>query len=196
MLNSPVRNLIGGVLFVLTVGGLAVVGYMSQGWNFGDALYMVVLTVFTVGYDELEPVATVPLRAITMGLIVTGCTGMIFLTGALVQCITLSGIQQLLGHKHMNHQIEQMRNHVIVCGFGRIGNMLTRELKAGGALFVILERSPNGSRMRAHSAICACTRTPRTRRLCGRPASSTHAPWPPCCPMTRSTCSSPSARAT
>ncbi|HET6239304.1 MAG TPA: potassium channel family protein [Acetobacteraceae bacterium] len=113
MLNSPVRNLIGGVLFVLTVGGLAVVGYMSQGWNFGDALYMVVLTVFTVGYDEVEPVATVPLRAITMGLIVTGCTGMIFLTGALVQCITLSGIQQLLGHKHMNHQIEQLRNHVI-----------------------------------------------------------------------------------
>jgi voltage-gated potassium channel len=141
MLNSPVRNLLGGVLFVLTVGGLAIVAYMSQGWNFGDALYMVVLTVFTVGFDEVQPVATVPLRAITMGLIVTGCTGMIFLTGALVQAITLSGIQQLLGHKHMNHQIERLRNHVIVCGFGRIGNMLARELKAGGAPFVILERS-------------------------------------------------------
>jgi voltage-gated potassium channel len=142
MLNSPVRNLLGGVLFVLTVVGLAVVGYMSQGGNFGDALYMVVPTVFTVGYDEAEPVATIQLRAITMGLIVTGCTGMISLTGALVQFITLSGIQQLLGHKHMNHQIEQLRNHVIVCGFGRIGNMLARELKAGGAPFVILERSP------------------------------------------------------
>jgi voltage-gated potassium channel len=66
------------------------------------------------------------------GLIVTGCTGMIFLTGALVQFITLSGVQQLLGHKHMNHQIEQLRNHVIVSGFGRIGNLLARELKAGG----------------------------------------------------------------
>ena len=141
LLDSPTRNLLGGVIFVMTVSSLAVVGYVSQGWSIGDALYMVVLTVFTVGYDEVQPIATGPLRAITMGLIVTGCTGMIFLTGALVQFITISGIQQILGRKHMSHQIEQLRNHVIVCGFGRIGNMLARELKAGGAQFVLIERS-------------------------------------------------------
>jgi len=126
---------------VLTVGGLAIVGYVSQGWSFGDALYMVVLTVFTVGYDEVQPITTVPLRAITIGLIATGCTGMIFLTGALVQFITISGIQQILGRRHMGHQIEQLRNHVIVCGYGRIGNMLARELKAGGEQFVLIEHS-------------------------------------------------------
>jgi Trk K+ transport system NAD-binding subunit len=76
-----------------------------------------------------------------MALIITGCTGMIFLTGAVVQFITLSGLQRILGYKHMSHQIEQLRDHVIVCGFGRIGNMLARELKAGGARFVIVERS-------------------------------------------------------
>ena len=141
LLNSPIRNLVGGVGFVATVGGLAIIAYMSQGWDAADALYMVVLTVFTVGYQEVHPIATMPLRAITMGLIVTGCTGMIFLTGALVQFITITGIQQVLGHKHMNNQIERLRNHVIVCGFGRIGNMLSRELKAGGVQFVVLERS-------------------------------------------------------
>jgi len=139
-LTSPTRNLIGGVLFVLTVGALAVAAYMSQGWSSGDALYMVVLTVFTVGYDEVRPIATLPLRAITMALIITGCTGMIFLTGALVQFITLSGIQQVLGHKYMSRQIGQLRDHVIVCGFGRTGTMLARELKAGGAAFVVVER--------------------------------------------------------
>jgi len=141
MLNSPIRNLLGGITFVLTVGGLAVVAYMSQGWSFGDALYMVVLTVFTVGYAEVQPISTVALRAITMGLIVTGCTGMLFVTGALVQFITFSSIRQLLGYKQMTHQIERLRDHVIVCGFGRIGSMLARELKAGGVQFVILERS-------------------------------------------------------
>ena len=141
LLDSPARNLLGGVIFVLTVGSLAVVGYVSQGWSFGDALYMVVLTVFTVGYDEVQPVTAGPLRAITIGLIVTGCTGMIFLTGALVQFITITGIQQVLGIKHMSHQIEHLRDHVIVCGFGRIGNMLARELKAGEARFVVVERS-------------------------------------------------------
>ncbi len=141
MLNSPIRNLLGGVTFVLVVSGLAIVAYMSQGWSLGDALYMVVLTVFTVGFEEVRPVSTVALRAITMGLIVTGCTGMIFLTGVLVQLITLSSIRQLLGHRQMSHQIEQLRDHVIVCGFGRIGSMLARELKAGGVRFVIIERS-------------------------------------------------------
>lgn len=141
-LTSPARNIIAGVLFVLVVGALAVAAYVSQGWSAGDALYMVVLTVFTVGYEEVHPIATPALRAITMGLIVSGCTGMIFLTGALVQFITLSGLQQILGHKHMSRQIDQLRNHVIVCGFGRTGNMLARELKAGGAAFVIVERSP------------------------------------------------------
>jgi voltage-gated potassium channel len=141
LLDSPARNLLGGVIFVLTVSSLAIVGYISQGWSFGDALYMVVLTVFTVGYDEVQPVTAGPLRAITIGLIVTGCTGMIFLTGALVQFITITGIQQVLGIKHMSHQIEHLRDHVIVCGFGRIGNMLARELKAGGARFVVVERS-------------------------------------------------------
>ena len=126
---------------MLLVATLAILGYMSQGWSAGDALYMVVLTVFTVGFDEVQPISTATLRAITMGLIVTGCTGMIFVTGALVQFITLSGIQQLLGHKHMNKQIEKLHHHVIVCGFGRIGNKLARELKAGGAEFVVLERS-------------------------------------------------------
>jgi voltage-gated potassium channel Kch len=141
LLNSPARNLLGGVIFVLTVGSIAIIAYVSNGWSFGDALYMVVLTVFTVGYDEVQPITTGPLRAITIGLIVTGCTGMIFLTGALVQFITISGIQEILGHKHMSHQIEALRDHVIVCGFGRIGHMLARELKAGGAQFVVLERS-------------------------------------------------------
>ncbi len=195
LLNSPTRNLIGGILFVLTVGGLAIIGYVSQGWSFGDALYMVVLTVFTVGYDEVRPIATGPLRAITIALIVTGCTGMIFLTGALVQFITLSGIQQILGHKHMSHQIERLRDHVIVCGFGRIGNVLARELKAAGAKLSSSSAAWNGSRRLERSAICACTRTPAMKRRYSTSASNTRARSPPCCRTMRSTCSLLSVRA-
>jgi voltage-gated potassium channel len=141
LLTSPSRNLLGGVVFVFTVGSLAIAGYMSQGWSAGDSLYMVMLTIFTVGFDEVRPISTVPLRAITMALMATGCTGMIFLTGALVQFITLSSIQQILGHRHMNHQIDRLCDHIIVCGFGRIGNMLAHELKAGGVPFVVLDRN-------------------------------------------------------
>jgi Trk K+ transport system NAD-binding subunit len=137
-----IRNLVGGVLFVLAVGIAAVIGYVSQGWSLGDAVYMTVLTVFTVGYDEVEPISSPALRAITIGLIFFGCTGMIFLTGALVQFITFRGLQEVLGTRRMRGQIEKLQDHTIICGFGRIGRMLARDLEAASTPFVVIEADP------------------------------------------------------
>jgi trk system potassium uptake protein TrkA/voltage-gated potassium channel len=141
LLASPLRNLVGGLLYMAVVMVAATLAYLAIGWNFGDAVYMVVLTVYTVGYDEVRPINTPELRAITIGLIVLGCTGMIFLTGALVQLITASQFHQILGLKRMQSQIDQLKDHVIVCGFGRIGQMLSRQLQAGQAKFLVIERS-------------------------------------------------------
>jgi voltage-gated potassium channel Kch len=139
--NSPARNLLAGIAFVLAVTASAVAGYVHLGWPLGDAIYMVVLTIFTVGYGEVHPVETPALRAVTISLIVLGCTGMIFVTGALVQLITASSISQALGLRKMDNQIGRLENHVIICGFGRTGQMLARELQAGQARFLIIERS-------------------------------------------------------
>ena len=130
--GSPLRNLIVGVFYMLVVMAGAVIAYVLAGWSVGDALYMVIVTVYTVGYGEVQPVVSPVLRGITIGTIVLGCTGMIYLTGALVQFITLNQINQVFGIKRMSHQIERLRGHVIVCGFGRIGMMLAQGLQAGG----------------------------------------------------------------
>ncbi len=140
--QSPARFLWAGVAFVLIVSACAVLGYMWHGWSLGDAVYMVIITVFTVGFSEVHAVDTPGLRALTETLIVTGCTGMIFLTGALVQAITLSQVQLVFGMKRMTRQIDELRGHIIVCGFGRTGSMLARELHAAKADLVILETSP------------------------------------------------------
>jgi Trk K+ transport system NAD-binding subunit len=137
--NTLARNLILGVVFVLIVAAMAVIGYVHNGWSFDDALYMVVLTVFTVGYGEVHPIDTPELRAITIVLMLTGCTGMIYLTGALVQFLTLTQIKEFLGSTRMNRQIEDLRNHVVICGFGRTGKMLAKELAAAKAAFVVIE---------------------------------------------------------
>ena len=113
--------------------------YKLAGWSLSDAIYMVVVTVYTVGYGEVHPVETPLLRGITIGTIVLGCTGMIFVTGALVQFITLSQLNQMFGLKRMLSQIDKLNGHIIVCGFGRIGMALAKGLRAGGAEFVILE---------------------------------------------------------
>jgi trk system potassium uptake protein TrkA/voltage-gated potassium channel len=141
LFGSPLRNMLGGLIYMLVVMAAATLAYVSVGWNIGDAVYMVVLTVYTVGYDEVHPIDTAELRGITIALIVLGCTGMIFLTGALVQLITASQFQQILGLKRMQSQIDHLKDHVIVCGFGRIGQMLARQLHAGQAKFVLIERS-------------------------------------------------------
>jgi voltage-gated potassium channel len=141
LLGSPFRNLVLGVIYMLVVMAGAVGAYVRAGWPFADAVYMVIVTVYTVGYGEVRPVDTPMLHGITISTITLGCTGMIYLTGALVQFITLNQINQVLGIKRMSHQIDRLRNHVIVCGFGRIGMMLAQGLHAGGAEFLILEQS-------------------------------------------------------
>jgi voltage-gated potassium channel len=139
LLDSPVRNLTAGVIYTVTVMIIATIAYMAAGWSFRDALYMVIVTVYTVGYNEVRPINTAALNVITIGLIVLGCTGIIFLTGALVQFFTLNQINKTLGLKRMNTQIDELQEHVIVCGFGRLGTVLARSLRASSAGFVILE---------------------------------------------------------
>jgi voltage-gated potassium channel len=138
--RSPLRNLVIAVAFVATVVGVATLAYMGAGWSFDDAVYMVLLTVYTVGYGEVRPIATPYLHAVTIATMVFGCTGMILVTSVLVQALTASQIQQLLGSNRVKSDIDKLKGHVIVCGFGRIGVMLTKDLAAGGVAFVILER--------------------------------------------------------
>ncbi len=142
--DSPHRNLIIGVIYTLTVMMLGVTAYMTAGWSLREAFYMVVTTVYTVGYEEVRPINTPTLYAITVSLILFGCTGVIFLTGALVQFFTLSQINKLIGIKRMNTQIDQLSGHVVVCGYGRLGSVLARSLSASSAGFVIIE--PNEAR--------------------------------------------------
>jgi voltage-gated potassium channel len=141
LFRPPLRNLTFAVIYMMLVFVASTVAYMAIGWSFSDALYMVVLTIYTVGYEEVHPIISLQQREITITTIVLGCTGMIFLTSSLVQFITINQLQLVFGTKRMQSQIDRLKNHIVVCGFGRIGQTLAQELKAGGAQFVILERS-------------------------------------------------------
>ena len=105
LLDSPVRNLTVGIAYMIVVMVLATAAYMAVGWSFRDALYMVIITVYTVGYGEIRPINTPALNVITIALIVLGCTGIIFLTGALVQFITAQPAQQ--GHGSKAHDMHK-----------------------------------------------------------------------------------------
>ena len=125
---SPGRNVLGALVFVALVFLFSTIGYVWAGWSFSDAIFMVTITVFSVGYGEVQPIDTHFLHVLTILTIVLGCTGMIFLTGALVQLFAATQLRRLMGFDRMEAQIEKLRNHVIICGFGRIGVQLAKEI--------------------------------------------------------------------
>lgn len=139
LVSRPFRNLAISVAFVMLVGACAIVAYMAAGWSFDDALYMVTLTIFTVGYGEVRPIDTDYLHLVTMATMVFGCTGVIVVTGSLVQALTQSQLEQFFG-KRVERDIDRLDGHIIICGFGRIGLMLAGELASAGEVFVVVER--------------------------------------------------------
>ena len=140
-LSQPKANLAYATAYIALVLAVFALGYRLAGWSWGDAIYMVVITAFSVGFGEVHPVAEPWLRLWTMALIVLGCTGIIFITGTLVQFLTESQIQRALGGKRMETEIEKLHDHTIICGFGRIGRTLAMQLAEAGAPFLVLDQS-------------------------------------------------------
>lgn len=136
------KILIGAVFFGLTCVG-AVAGYMVAGWTFLDAVYMVVITVFGVGYGEAKPLESPALKVFTMGVIVAGCSSGIYTVGGFVQMLAEGEINRVLGTRRMSKGIEKLSGHALICGYGRVGQMLARDLVAANHAFVVIDNSPS-----------------------------------------------------
>jgi voltage-gated potassium channel len=144
LLKDPLTgHLVYALLYIFIIVSIATCGYTLNGWSISDSFYMTILTIFSVGYEEVRPIDTDVLRSLTSLLIIFGCTGMIYLTGALVQFITFGQLQTFLGTKRMNKQIHDMEGHTIICGYGRLGSMLARLLGERKSDVVIIEPDHN-----------------------------------------------------
>lgn len=136
--------MIAGVTVLVSVCLAATFGYMIAGWNFGDSVYMVVITVFAVGYGEVEEVTTWPLRGLTMALIVSGYGAVIYTVGGFIQLVVDGELNRALGVRRMNKDIDQLDGHAIICGYGRMGSTLAQELLAAGQPFVAIDTLGGG----------------------------------------------------
>lgn len=136
------RNLVSGLCFIAVILVVGVIGYVMAGWSVSDALYMVFITIFSVGYGEVRPIQEEGLRGFTMGLIALGCLSVIFVSGALVQFLLEGQIRRAMGYRRMNAELKKLNRHTIICGYGRIGRMVAADLKAGQRPFVIVDKDP------------------------------------------------------
>ncbi|MGF1461432.1 MAG: potassium channel family protein [Leptolyngbyaceae cyanobacterium] len=142
MQTSFQRIATGIFTFVLTVV-IAVTGYVIAGWTLLDAIYMVVITIFGVGYGEVQPLTSTTLKVFTILVIIAGVLSVAYTVSGFVQLITEGEIRKLLDVKRMNKDIEQLEDHVVICGFGRIGQMVARQLKGAHQPFVVIDNAPD-----------------------------------------------------
>ena len=141
-MTYPTRNLVYGLCFMAAVMVAGVIGYLMAGWDWSDAVYMVVISIFTVGYGEVRPINEEGLRGFTMLLIVLGCFSVIFVSGALVQFLMEGQIRRALGDRRMSAELKKLNKHAIICGYGRIGRMVAADLKAGQRPFIVVDKDP------------------------------------------------------
>lgn len=132
-------------LFVVFILGTA--GYWSMGrgaWSFEDCAYMVLITITSVGYGEVIPVHDVPEgRVFTMALLITGMGVSFYFLSALTAFIIEGDLREALWRRRMERRLNDLKNHVIVCGAGRTGRQVTRELTRGDhTQVVVVERDP------------------------------------------------------
>lgn len=137
--DPGVRKVILGAAVLATSVVVGVTGYCLAGWPILESVYMVVITLFGIGYGEVEPVDSPGLRLFTIGFILVGCTSAIYTLGAIIQMITEGEVNRLLGNRRMHRDIEKLAGHVIVCGYGRVGQILSGELTDSRIPFVVVD---------------------------------------------------------
>lgn len=136
---GPFQRILTGLAIFLLVCVAASVGYMLAGWDLMDSIYMTVITIFGVGYGEVQPIESPALRAMTIAVIVCGYAAVIYTVGGFVQMLIDGELNKTLGVRRMNKEISNLRNHTIVCGVGRMGSILARELHEAQRPFVLID---------------------------------------------------------
>lgn len=140
-MRVSLRRVVIGVALLLITIAISVIGYVMAGWTVMDALYFVIITIYGVGYEEVHDIGTGPMKLFTIFVIVVGTGSAIYIIGGVVQMAAEGEIQRVLGARRQTRGIESLHNHVIVCGFGRMGQILARELSAAGIPFLIIDTS-------------------------------------------------------
>lgn len=126
-------------IYLLVVVVLGTLGYRwTEGWTWGDALYMSVTTVSAVGFEEVHPLSG-PGRAFTMGLIALGLTGLGIWWGLITALIVELDLGGVLRRHRVMRKISEMSGHFIVCGGGRMGKVIIQEMRESGRSFVVVE---------------------------------------------------------
>jgi voltage-gated potassium channel len=129
------------ILLLIVIGGI--IGYiLIEHYSFLEALYMTIITVATVGFEEIHPLSD-PGRMFTIVLIITSFGTFAYAITSITRYIMDGEFREYFKTKRLTSQLEKLENHVIICGYGRNGKQAARVLKGHNQRFVVIE--PNAA---------------------------------------------------
>ena len=122
------------MLLIIGTGGYMII----EGWDALDAFFMTIITMTTIGFGEVRPLSQAG-RIFTIGLIVTGVITATYAVTTIVEVFSSNEILIQLRNRRQRKALDQISDHCVICGFGRMGRSLARELQARGKAVVAVD---------------------------------------------------------
>lgn len=133
----PNLKIVSIALIALIAVGIAGFHYIEH-WTWFEGFYMVLTTITTIGYGELHPLSHVG-RLFNSFIIITGVGLLLLLTGGAAQALLEFELQSVFGRRRMERDINRLSGHYIICGAGRVGRSVARELARKPEPFVVVD---------------------------------------------------------
>ncbi len=137
---KPTKKILFILFLLLCVLSYGTAGYMIiEDLNFLDALYMTVITLATVGYKEVKDLS-INGKIFTIIVIFSGFGVFTYALTTGAKIIIEGEIREVFKKRSMRKKLEQLKNHYIICGYGRMGRIIAKELRANDIPFVVIEK--------------------------------------------------------
>jgi voltage-gated potassium channel len=135
----PFQRLLPAIMILIGVILIGIIGYgVLEKWTLLESIYMVITTIFTVGFQEVRPLSPSG-KIFTMFIIVAGVGSAIYLAGQAVEIIVEGEMTGYRKRKRMDKKISQMKQHYIICGFGRVGHQVAQAFENSKVQFVVID---------------------------------------------------------
>lgn len=136
------QRIVKGSAILLMILAVGTAGYMIiERWSFLDSLYMTVITITTVGYREVARVSAAG-QIFTIFIIFSGVGVIAYILGQVAQVMVDIQVKSLIGRKKLGQRMKSLKDHYILCGFGRIGSIISRELMENRIPMVVIDNDP------------------------------------------------------
>ena len=142
MFSAIRKKLFIPILLIILINTIGTTGYMViEGWNLRDSLFMTVTTLTTVGYGEVHDLTPAG-EVFTMVLLTLGVGTILYLLSALAKIVLEGELKQIIGRSRLERRIKYLKDHYIVCGYGRMGKTVVTELSSKGMDVIAIEKDP------------------------------------------------------